>query len=64
MLPLSLLRSMAPGWSATFKFINTYKYRTEMDFTDALKAGGASATLIAIFGIAVKVIQSDWVRYF
>jgi len=30
----------------------------KMDFTDALKAGGASATLIAIIGIAVKVIQS------
>lgn len=29
-----------------------------MDFTDALKAGGASATLIAIIGIAIKVIQS------
>lgn len=29
-----------------------------MDFTDALKAGGASATIIAILGIAVKVIQS------
>jgi hypothetical protein len=29
-----------------------------MDFTDALKAGGASATIIAILGIVVKVIQS------
>jgi hypothetical protein len=29
-----------------------------MDFTDALKAGGASATIIAILGIAVKVFQS------
>lgn len=29
-----------------------------MDFTDALKAGGASATLIAIIGIAIKIIQS------
>ena len=29
-----------------------------MDFTDALKAGGASATIIALLGIAVKVIQS------
>lgn len=29
-----------------------------MDFTDALKAGGASATLIMIVGIAVKLIQS------
>ena len=29
-----------------------------MDFTDALKAGGASATLIAIVGIAVKIFQS------
>ena len=28
-----------------------------MDFTDALKAGGASATIILIVGIAVKVIQ-------
>ena len=29
-----------------------------MDFTDALKAGGASATLIAIAGIAYKIIRS------
>ena len=29
-----------------------------MDFTDALKAGGASATIIAILGIVVKVFQS------
>jgi hypothetical protein len=29
-----------------------------MDFSDALKAGGASATLIAIIGITVKIIQS------
>jgi hypothetical protein len=29
-----------------------------MDFTDALKAGGASATLIAIVGIIIKIIQS------
>jgi hypothetical protein len=29
-----------------------------MDFTDALKAGGASATLIAIVGIIVKVVTS------
>ena len=29
-----------------------------MDFTDALKAGGASATLITIVGIAVKLFQS------
>ena len=28
-----------------------------MDFTDALKAGGASATIILIVGIAIKVIQ-------
>lgn len=29
-----------------------------MDFIDALKAGGASATIIAILGIAVKVVKS------
>lgn len=29
-----------------------------MDFTDALKAGGASATLIMVVGVLVKVIQS------
>jgi hypothetical protein len=29
-----------------------------MDFTDALKAGGASATLIMIVGIVIKVVQS------
>jgi hypothetical protein len=29
-----------------------------MDFTDALKAGGASATLIMIIGIAIKLMQS------
>jgi hypothetical protein len=29
-----------------------------MDFSDALKAGGASATMIAIVGIAVKLFQS------
>lgn len=29
-----------------------------MDFTDALKAGGASAAIISILGIVVKVIQS------
>lgn len=29
-----------------------------MDFSDALKAGGASATLIAIVGIVIKLIQS------
>ena len=29
-----------------------------MDFTDALKAGGASATIIAILGIVVKIVQS------
>lgn len=29
-----------------------------MDFTDSLKAGGASATLIAIITIAYKVIKS------
>lgn len=29
-----------------------------MDFTDALKAGGASATLITIVGIGVKLFQS------
>lgn len=28
-----------------------------MDFTDALKAGGASATLIVIVGVGIKVIQ-------
>jgi hypothetical protein len=28
-----------------------------MDFSDALKAGGASATMILIAGIAVKIIQ-------
>jgi hypothetical protein len=28
-----------------------------MDFIDALKAGGASATIILIVGIAVKLIQ-------
>ena len=29
-----------------------------MDFESALKAGGASATMIAIVGIAVKLFQS------
>jgi len=29
-----------------------------MNFEDALKAGGASATIIALVGIGVKVIQS------
>lgn len=29
-----------------------------MDFESALKAGGASATMIAIIGIAVKIFQS------
>lgn len=29
-----------------------------MNFDDALKAGGASATMIAIVGIAVKIFQS------
>lgn len=29
-----------------------------MDFSDALKAGGASATLILIVGIALKIVQS------
>ncbi len=29
-----------------------------MDFTDALKAGGASASIIAILGIVVKVFQN------
>lgn len=29
-----------------------------MDFTDALKAGGASATIITIFAIAYKVITT------
>ena len=29
-----------------------------MDFTDALKAGGASATLIAIVGIVGKILHS------
>lgn len=29
-----------------------------MDFEDALKAGGASASLIAIVGIAIKLFQS------
>lgn len=29
-----------------------------MDFTDALKAGGASATLITIVGIIVKLMHS------
>lgn len=29
-----------------------------MNFEDALKAGGASATLIAIVGIGIKIIQS------
>lgn len=28
-----------------------------MDFTDALKAGGASATIILIAGVAIKIIQ-------
>lgn len=28
-----------------------------MDFSDALKAGGASATLILIVAVAVKVLQ-------
>lgn len=29
-----------------------------MDFTDALKTGGASATLIAIIGIIMKVVNT------
>ena len=29
-----------------------------MEFSDALKAGGASATLISIVGIVIKIIQS------
>ena len=29
-----------------------------MDFTDALKAGGASATIIAIVGILYKVLNA------
>jgi hypothetical protein len=29
-----------------------------MDFTDALKAGGASATIITIIAVAVKLVQS------
>lgn len=28
-----------------------------MDFSDALKAGGASATIILIVGVAFKIIQ-------
>lgn len=29
-----------------------------MDFTDALKAGGASATILAIVGIGLKILQT------
>ena len=29
-----------------------------MDFTDALKAGGASATIITIAGIVIKILHS------
>ena len=29
-----------------------------MDFTDALKAGGVSATILAILGIVLKIFQS------
>ena len=29
-----------------------------MDFTDALKAGGASATILAIAGIVLKLVQT------